>query len=62
VLDEWTSALTRILVASGRQPTAAAELAHLCVAAVEGAVLTARIHRNTTSLDAAEHHLTKFLA
>ena len=62
VLDEWTSTLTRILVNSGHQPTAAAELAHLCVAAIEGAVLTARIHRTTAPLDAAEHHLTKLLA
>jgi AcrR family transcriptional regulator len=61
VLDEWTGILTRILVNSGHQPTAAAELAHLCVAAVEGAVLTARVHRNTAPLDAAEHHLTKLL-
>jgi TetR/AcrR family transcriptional regulator, lmrAB and yxaGH operons repressor len=62
VLDEWTDTLTRILINSGHEPAAATELAHLSVAAIEGAVLTARIHRSTAPLDAAERHLTKLLA
>jgi TetR/AcrR family transcriptional repressor of lmrAB and yxaGH operons len=61
VLATWTAALARILIASGYEPATAAELAELCVATIEGAVLTARVQRGTAPLDAAERHLSKLL-
>ena len=61
VLDTWTKALARTLIASGHKPAAATELAELSIATIEGAVLTARVHRSTSPLDAAERHLTRLL-
>jgi len=61
VFVEWTSALAEVLVASGHQPAKAAELADMCIAAVEGAVLTARVLHSVGPLDNVERHLTPLL-
>lgn len=61
VLDDWARSLTGILGASGHQQADATELAGLCIAGLEGAVLIARVQRSTVALDAVERRVSRLL-
>jgi AcrR family transcriptional regulator len=61
VLGDWRRELTASLVASGHRQPAAGELADLCIASVEGALLMARIDRSTRPVDVVERRITPLL-
>jgi TetR/AcrR family transcriptional regulator, lmrAB and yxaGH operons repressor len=62
VLADWRRELTASLVASGHPRRTARDLADLCIAAVEGAILMARIDRSTRPLDVVERRITPLLS
>ncbi|MEZ5078181.1 MAG: TetR/AcrR family transcriptional regulator [Solirubrobacterales bacterium] len=61
VFDRWGTVLRESLRANGRDPEEAADLADLCVAAVEGALIICRVERSTTALDRVERRLLSLL-
>jgi len=61
VLAEWRRELVGGLVADGHRKAAARDLADLCIAAVEGAILMARIDRSTRPIDVVERRLKPLL-
>ena len=61
VLADWRRELTAALVASGHQRRAARDLADLCIAAIEGAILMARIDRSTRPVDVVQRRITPLL-
>lgn len=61
VLAGWLEVLTDLLVAGGRDPDEAADVAMLAVSAVEGAILLARVRRDTRPLDAVARTLQPLL-
>lgn len=62
VFAAWRSLLAGALEADGHPVDEAVELADLCIAAVEGALLLARVERSTAPLDRVEHALTGLVA
>lgn len=61
IIDSWTTALTEALTQDGHPTTDARSLALLCVSAVEGAILLARVARSTQPLDAVRERLLPLL-
>ena len=61
VLGEWRRELTASLVASGHTRGAARDLADLCIASVEGAILMARIDRSSKPIDVVERRISPLL-
>jgi AcrR family transcriptional regulator len=49
--DDWRRVITASLIAEGKPEAQAADLAELCVASVEGAILVARIDRDARPID-----------
>jgi TetR/AcrR family transcriptional regulator, lmrAB and yxaGH operons repressor len=62
VFDEWRAILTQSLVAAGRSAADAEDLAELCIAGFEGALILARINRSTAPLDRIERQVSALLA
>lgn len=62
VFADWTSTLAEVLVASGHPSSDAAELADLCTASIEGAILMARVTRSTQPIDHVENRIAPLLA
>jgi TetR/AcrR family transcriptional repressor of lmrAB and yxaGH operons len=61
VFDDWRTILVDALVADGHRRNNAADLAELCIAALEGALILARVRRNADPIDAVERRLTTVL-
>lgn len=61
VLADWRRELAGSLVASGHPRRAARELADLCIASVEGAILIARIDRSSRPIDIVERRIAPLL-
>jgi TetR/AcrR family transcriptional repressor of lmrAB and yxaGH operons len=61
VLADWRRELTGSLVASGHPRRAARELADLCIASMEGAILMARIDRSSKPLDVVQRRIAPLL-
>jgi TetR/AcrR family transcriptional repressor of lmrAB and yxaGH operons len=57
VFDAWHASLTRALVRSGSPERDASDLALLCLAAVEGALILGRVTRSDKSFDALARQL-----
>ncbi|MDM7489360.1 TetR/AcrR family transcriptional regulator [Rhodococcus sp. CSLK01-03] len=61
-IGRWTDVLADTLRREGRNSDEADELAELCVAAVEGAIMMARVRRSLTPLHSICKHLAALLA
>jgi AcrR family transcriptional regulator len=57
VFDRWTELIARRFVADGIPPDQATELAVLATAAIEGAIVLARVRRDLTPLDLVHRQL-----
>lgn len=60
--DSWRDAIGAMLIRNGATPQRAAELATVVLAAIEGALLLARINRDVAPLRAVHDHLITFIA
>lgn len=61
VFDDWRAILVDALVADGHRRNKAADLAELCIAGLEGALILARVRRTADPIDAVERRLTTVL-
>jgi len=61
ILDSWTAALKESLVASGHSETEARDLALLCLCALEGAILVARVQKSNQPIDTVRARLVPLL-
>jgi TetR/AcrR family transcriptional repressor of lmrAB and yxaGH operons len=61
VFDDWRAILVGALVADGHRRRDAADLAELCIAGLEGALMLARVRRNADSIDRVERRLRALL-
>lgn len=61
VFAEWRDVLTSCLQREGQPDDEARDLADLCVAAVEGALLVARVERSARPLDAVRRQVRRLL-
>ena len=61
VFDDWRTILADALVADGHRRNNAADLAELCIAGLEGALILARVRRTADPIDAVERRLTTVL-
>lgn len=61
VLAHWRRQLVAVLIASGHRRPAARDLADLCIASVEGAIMMARIDRSTRPIDIVERRIKPLL-
>jgi TetR/AcrR family transcriptional repressor of lmrAB and yxaGH operons len=61
VFDDWRTILVDALLADGHRRNSATDLAELCIAALEGALILARVRHTEEPLDAVERHLTTML-
>lgn len=62
VFDEWRSIFVDALVAAGRRRKVANELAELCIAGLEGALMLARVQRDPAPIDRVQRQLVALLA
>lgn len=62
VFDQWRSTLSEAIAAGGRDREAAADLAELCISAVEGAIILCRVEGSTEPLDRVERQMVRLLA
>jgi TetR/AcrR family transcriptional repressor of lmrAB and yxaGH operons len=61
VFDDWRTILVDALVADGHRRNNAADLAELCIAGLEGALILARVRGAADPIDAVERRLTTVL-
>jgi AcrR family transcriptional regulator len=61
VFDRWTELIARRFVADGIPPDQATELAVMATAAIEGAIVLARVRRDLTPLDLVHRRLRNSL-
>ena len=61
VVDSWTGTLADALVAAGRTQADADDLALLCVCALEGAIMIARVQRTTRPIDTVQSRFLPLL-
>lgn len=61
VFDTWQSLLEQSLAASGRELADARDLASLCIAGLEGALMLARVQQSAEPLERAERQLRLLL-
>src|SRR5919109_5520058 len=57
VFDQWRAIMRDALTAAGRSETDAADLAELCIAGLEGAIVLARVDRASDPIDRVERVL-----
>lgn len=62
VFDDWRALLEQSLTSSGHAPATAQDLAELCIAGLEGALMLARVQRSTTPVDRVEQQLRALLS
>jgi TetR/AcrR family transcriptional regulator, lmrAB and yxaGH operons repressor len=61
VVDDWARELASVLVTAGRKDGEASDLALLCIAALEGAITLARLHRSTRPIEVIQKRLIPLL-
>ena len=61
IMAGWVTALADVLVEAGRERDEAVELATLCLSALEGALLVARVERSARPVEIIEQRLTPLL-
>jgi TetR/AcrR family transcriptional repressor of lmrAB and yxaGH operons len=61
IIESWTGALAESLTDAGRPSREARDLALLCVASLEGAILLARVQRSTRAIDVVRSRLLPML-
>lgn len=61
VFRDWRDILRQALTSAGQGAAQAEDLAELCIAALEGALMLARVDRTTAPLDRVERHLRRLL-
>jgi TetR/AcrR family transcriptional repressor of lmrAB and yxaGH operons len=61
VFDAWRTILVDALVADGHRRNHAADLAELCIAGLEGALMLARVERDAGPVDRVERQLVALL-
>jgi TetR/AcrR family transcriptional regulator, lmrAB and yxaGH operons repressor len=61
VFDDWRTILERSLTAAGYKRAAARDVAELCIAGLEGALMLARVQRSADPIDRVERRLTTLL-
>jgi TetR/AcrR family transcriptional repressor of lmrAB and yxaGH operons len=61
VFDDWHKILAGALVAHGRRRRDATDLAELCIAGLEGAIMLARVQHSAEPIDRVERQLTALL-
>lgn len=62
VFTDWRAILQQSLAAAGHDPTSSENLAELCIASLEGAIMLARVDRSPTPLVRIEQQLRMLLA
>jgi TetR/AcrR family transcriptional regulator, lmrAB and yxaGH operons repressor len=62
VFDDWRTILRDALTTAGHDAVAAEELAELCLASLEGALMVARVDRSSAPLDRVQRRLDTLLA
>jgi hypothetical protein len=61
VFNDWRSIMHGSLTAAGHSERAAADLAELCIAGLEGALLLARVQRSPDPIDRVQRQLQNLL-
>ena len=61
VFDDWRSIMRASLTAGGHTATGATDLAELCIAGLEGALLLARVQRSPDPIDRVQRQLQSLL-
>lgn len=61
IVDDWHTGLTDVLVRAGRDPDGAADLAMLCISALEGAITLSRVKRSTDPIDTVRTRIVPML-
>jgi hypothetical protein len=61
IVDDWATALAAVLVKAGHDEADAADLALLCVSALEGAITLSRVRRSTRPIELVEERLVPLL-
>jgi len=62
VFNDWRALLERSLTSAGHAPAEAQDLAELCVAGLEGALMLARVQRSAAPVDRVERRLRALLS
>nr|WP_239063338.1 TetR family transcriptional regulator [Streptomyces sp. SID13031] len=61
ILASWVGSFAGVFIKAGRKADEADELATLCISALEGAIMVARVQRSSRSLKAVEERLSPLL-
>lgn len=61
ILTDWRHALGEVLIQAGHDQATAGDLATLCISALEGAIMTARVTRSTAAIDVVRARITPLL-
>jgi len=62
VFDDWRSIVRASLTAAGHTATGATDLAELCIAGLEGALMLARVQQRAEPVDSVERQLCALLS
>lgn len=62
IVNEWAALLGEALTRAGRDPAEAADIALLCIGAMEGAIMMARVARSPKPIDMTLDAMTPYLA
>ena len=62
VFDDWRSVLVASLSSAGHSPSAAASLADLAIASMQGAIMLSRVDGTSQALDHVEQQLLRLVA
>lgn len=62
IVEDWHHGLADVLTRAGHGPGAAADLAMLCISALEGAITMSRVKRSTGPLDVVRAWIVPMLA
>jgi TetR/AcrR family transcriptional repressor of lmrAB and yxaGH operons len=61
IVDDWQSGLADVLTRSGHDPDTSADLAMLCISALEGAITMSRVKRTTSPIDTVRERVVPLL-
>ena len=61
IVGDWHGGLTEVLTRSGHPPAEAADLAMLCISALEGAITMSRVKRSSDPIDVVRERIVPLL-
>ncbi|GAA4807924.1 TetR/AcrR family transcriptional regulator [Nocardioides caeni] len=61
IVEDWHTGLTAVLTRAGHEPDSAADLAMLCISALEGAITMSRVKRSTDPIDTVRARIVPML-